>query len=312
MKKLILPILCLWMVFLICSCKKNTLVDVAFVGKDGNDICVKTINVDAENTSAFNLFQVVAFDNKLSFEEKDGMIVSIGGILPTDTEGWFFYINGEISPVGVKDYIPIKKDRIEMRYLSYAEAFPEFFSSEAESSSGSDSSFDNTVADGTYKSSLWYNPDQQVFLKIEGNRACVFTGDEQNFAQMNDYVKHDGHIEIINGNITYEIGYNKDVLYFNGYEFAVDQIPAEDKFDLQGVADEYNYYTFTSDGSLEFGVVNPSGAYEPYCTGTYTRDGNMLRCSLVAEELHNTVLSCNLYIDSENKKILTRIFEKID
>jgi len=53
----------------------------------------------------------------------EGFITSVNSIKNDGDYAWMFYINGEISDVGVADYIPQAGDIIELKYLNWVELY---------------------------------------------------------------------------------------------------------------------------------------------------------------------------------------------
>lgn len=309
MKRIIAVFISLMLLLAVVSCSAQNKVDVSFTDKDGNVICSQSINVDKNNISASQLFSSVAAHNSIEIVQKDGMILSINGIESSDSSGWLFYINGDIAQVGVNDYIPAKNDKIEMRYADYSLAFGEF---EADNSSEQAWQDENSLSYGKYESTLWYDPYEHLCFEIDSDKAVAYNKDQPEIKETYNYTKYEDYIEFEKENVTYKIGYNNEVLYYPSYKFSLDEIPEGNTFFVEGVVGGFDYHNFYGDGTLEFGVISPSGFFDPYCKGTYQRDGNFIRCNLEPEPYYDTATYCTFYIDTADKSVLTWIFEKVD
>ena len=62
-------------------------------------------------------------NQKIPYTLTNGLFDGFGGLKSTKTDGWLFYVNGEIAPMGAED-TPIKDgDMIEFKYENYESAF---------------------------------------------------------------------------------------------------------------------------------------------------------------------------------------------
>ena len=128
MKKIISIFVCLLLAICFCSCaKQNDSVFVSIEVKDGVKLAESFLNLEKDTSTAQLITTFLQYKN-IDIQISDGMIVSIDNTENSDSEGWLFYINGELAQVGVNDYIPQKDDKLEIKYLSYSVAFPEFYS----------------------------------------------------------------------------------------------------------------------------------------------------------------------------------------
>ena len=57
----------------------------------------------------------------------DGMYDNFNGIASTADAGWLLYLDGELAETGADDTALSEGMVVEFRYLSYAEAYPEFY-----------------------------------------------------------------------------------------------------------------------------------------------------------------------------------------
>lgn len=53
----------------------------------------------------------------------NGYITQIGDYVNDDVNAWLFYVNGELSEVGIKDMIPTDGDDIVLSYVDWTEVF---------------------------------------------------------------------------------------------------------------------------------------------------------------------------------------------
>lgn len=55
----------------------------------------------------------------------DGYITEVGTLQNGDTYAWMFYVNGELSDVGISDCIPTSDDEIRLVYVDWTALFAE-------------------------------------------------------------------------------------------------------------------------------------------------------------------------------------------
>lgn len=98
------------------------------VGKDEDDYehCYSdTLDiVDGKNAGYY--FRTIC--NAMDIEcvgVDSGYITQIGDYVGNDTDAWLFYVNGELSDVGIAEVIPSNGDDIVLSYTDWTKAFAE-------------------------------------------------------------------------------------------------------------------------------------------------------------------------------------------
>ena len=107
-----------------CSAKDDTpavSVTVNITGPDQEAIVADTI--DCTGTSAGDAFKQACKEATITYTVEEGMYDNFKSIASTDTDGWIFFINGEVAQVGADDYTLQEGDKIEFQYVNYDEVF---------------------------------------------------------------------------------------------------------------------------------------------------------------------------------------------
>ncbi len=87
------------------------------------DIVNKSLTVSAKEPHASDAIIYACQNEKVAYTINDGLFDDFGGLKSTKTDGWLFYVNGQIAQLGAED-TPIKDgDVIEFRYENYESAF---------------------------------------------------------------------------------------------------------------------------------------------------------------------------------------------
>ena len=76
-----------------------------------------------EGSTADKAIVAACQSKKLAYTLKDGMFDYFGTIASTQTDGWLFYINGELADIGAAQYIIKAGDALEFKYENYDDAF---------------------------------------------------------------------------------------------------------------------------------------------------------------------------------------------
>lgn len=114
-------ILCIF-VFAGCTSQKSTkTVEVAFVNQISDSLLEDELSLP-DASPAGEYFRQLGNKNELVIKGvDDGYITSVDETENGDTYAWMFYINGELSDVGIKDYVPADGDRLELVYLDWTQ-----------------------------------------------------------------------------------------------------------------------------------------------------------------------------------------------
>lgn len=79
-------------------------------------------------SSAGQLIIAYCQQESIAYTVNDGMYDNFYGRASTDKEGWLLYIDSVIAELGADSISVESADTlVEFRYISYAEAFPEFY-----------------------------------------------------------------------------------------------------------------------------------------------------------------------------------------
>ncbi len=105
-----------------CTPQESTkTVGVAFVNQIDNVTVEDKLSLP-DASAAGEYFRQLGNKNDLVIKGvDDGYITSVGNSENGDTYAWMFYINGELSDVGIKDYVPANGDKLELIYLDWTQ-----------------------------------------------------------------------------------------------------------------------------------------------------------------------------------------------
>ncbi len=119
---LIFAVVLCFFVFAGCSPQESSkTVEVAFVNQISDSKLEDELSLP-DASPAGEYFRQLGNKNELVIKGvDDGYITSVDGTENGDTYAWMFYINGELSDVGVKDYIPADGDKLELVYLDWTQ-----------------------------------------------------------------------------------------------------------------------------------------------------------------------------------------------
>ncbi len=108
--------------FASCASQESTkTVDVALINQL-DDITFEDKLSLPDASTAGEYFRQLGNKNDLVIKGiDDGYITSVAGTENGDTYAWMFYINGELSDVGIKDYVPSDRDKLELVYLDWTQ-----------------------------------------------------------------------------------------------------------------------------------------------------------------------------------------------
>lgn len=114
-------ILCIF-VFAGCASQQSTkIVEVFFVNQIDNTTVTGSLSLP-DASAAGEYFRQLGNNNDIVIKGvDDGYITSVGDCENGDTYAWMFYINGELSDVGIKDYVPEDGDKLELIYLDWTQ-----------------------------------------------------------------------------------------------------------------------------------------------------------------------------------------------
>ena len=90
----------------------------------GEDFEISSYYILPVKAAAGEYFRQLCNRNDVVIKGVDeGFITSVNEIKNDGDYAWMFYINGEISEVGVKDYIPEAGDKLELKYLNWVDLY---------------------------------------------------------------------------------------------------------------------------------------------------------------------------------------------
>lgn len=93
---------------------------------DGNELFSATGSVP-EGGSAGDLIIALCQADKFAYTYNDGMYDNFNGVASDAEAGWLLYIDGVLAELGANEIALSEGMKVEFRYVSYAEAFPEFY-----------------------------------------------------------------------------------------------------------------------------------------------------------------------------------------
>ncbi len=96
------------------------------IDADGNELFSAEGSVP-EGGSAGDLIVALCQEAEFPYTYADGMYDNFNGIASTADAGWLLYLDGELAETGADDTALSEGMVVEFRYLSYAEAYPEFY-----------------------------------------------------------------------------------------------------------------------------------------------------------------------------------------
>ena len=126
----VLILICLCLSFAACSAGDGGTENIAdgisvtvdIVSQQGDSLLSKTIEVEKDSTAAAAMKKACQAE-KFAYHEKSGLYDGFGGIESTETDGWLFYVNGEMPSIGANEYKLKAGDTVSFRYQNYDEAF---------------------------------------------------------------------------------------------------------------------------------------------------------------------------------------------
>ncbi|MBE7027156.1 MAG: DUF4430 domain-containing protein [Ruminococcaceae bacterium] len=124
MKKILAFTLIIAIVVCIGGCTgEKTSINVSVKISEDYDIVNTSFVLAAKEPVASDAIIRACQDEKIAYTLTDGLFDGFGGLKSTKTDGWLFYVNGQLAQMGAKD-TPIKDgDVIEFRYENYESAF---------------------------------------------------------------------------------------------------------------------------------------------------------------------------------------------
>ncbi len=117
------------MIFIFTSCgqkTKNVSVIIADEISTENAIDISGSVSVPENANAGECIRQLCNLNDIEIVGVDeGFITSVGGVENEGDYAWMFYVNGELSDVGVSGYTPEPDDEIKLVYIDWSGLFSE-------------------------------------------------------------------------------------------------------------------------------------------------------------------------------------------
>ena len=114
----LVPLLC----FAGCTGEKVS-VNVSVKISADYDIVNTSLEVTSKEPHASDAIIRACQNRKIAYTLTDGLFDGFGGLKSTKTDGWLFYVNGQIAQMGAED-TPIKDgDVIEFKYENYESAY---------------------------------------------------------------------------------------------------------------------------------------------------------------------------------------------
>lgn len=96
------------------------------VGAEGEEILAYTEPAPA-GSSAADYILAACQSAKLAYTFSDGYFDNFNGVASGTEKGWLFYVDDAIAQLGAAEIELTEGLRLEFRYTSFAEAFPEFY-----------------------------------------------------------------------------------------------------------------------------------------------------------------------------------------
>lgn len=91
---------------------------------DGNNISLYEAIYLPEGCDCGEYFRQLCNDNDIVIKGiDDGYVTEIDGVASEGDYAWMFFINGELSEVGIDDYVPVQDDSISLEYVNWTEIF---------------------------------------------------------------------------------------------------------------------------------------------------------------------------------------------
>lgn len=81
------------------------------------------VTVTGENPTAEDAILAACQQEKMSYTLTDGLFDRFNGQASTATEGWLFYMDGQLSAVGAKEVVLQDDFHITIQYENYQKAF---------------------------------------------------------------------------------------------------------------------------------------------------------------------------------------------
>lgn len=124
MKKGLLLVLCFMLLFSAAACQQQDA-----VSDEPAAISFRLSDADLPaGATAADLIIAVCQAQGIPYTFNDGMFDNFNGVASTDSAGWLLYVDGELAELGANDIVVESEDTVvEFRYISYQEAFPEYY-----------------------------------------------------------------------------------------------------------------------------------------------------------------------------------------
>ncbi len=91
---------------------------------DSKDISLYEAIYLPEGCDCGEYFRQLCNDNDIVIKGvDDGYVTEIDGVASEGDYAWMFFINGELSEVGIDDYVPAQDDSISLEYVNWTEFF---------------------------------------------------------------------------------------------------------------------------------------------------------------------------------------------
>ena len=93
------------------------------VDPNGEKIVDCPIEIVGEGASLMEVMDWYFAENSINFVHDNGLVSTIADLASDAENGWLLYINDAMAEVGAVDCFPASGDKVEWRYVNYAEAF---------------------------------------------------------------------------------------------------------------------------------------------------------------------------------------------
>ncbi len=105
------------------SSKTKFTFNLMIIDPDESPIADTPIKVIGENANLMEIMEWYLDEKSINFVHENGMVMTISDLASDTSDGWILYVNGKMAEVGAADYIPVKNDKVEWKYVNYNEVF---------------------------------------------------------------------------------------------------------------------------------------------------------------------------------------------
>lgn len=103
---------------------KSIQISFTAIGPKDEKMIDDKIKIVGEGANLLEVMEDYFKDKSLNLVSENGLVSTIKDLASDKENGWLLYVNGEMAPVGAAELILAEGDKIEWKYLNYAEAFP--------------------------------------------------------------------------------------------------------------------------------------------------------------------------------------------